>query len=229
MSYHKASKTLTINSTLVAIDETVAEDQEVKAIVDKWVNIANESMVAMGYNADKVVMTTTDTLDGRESSIRYRPTNYPIMTAESFLFAAPEADLAVFNAGSIRLDDQLTGTITEYDILRTFPFGGGISIATLKGNDLQGILETGTVANLGIGGYLQLANAEKKADDWYTKGAKLAADKTYKLALPDFLLTGGEANLEFVKDFQKGAVHPQDFNGIKNDVRDIMMAYFKKD
>ncbi|MFT6970992.1 MAG: 2',3'-cyclic-nucleotide 2'-phosphodiesterase (5'-nucleotidase family) [Roseivirga sp.] len=229
MSYDKASKALTINSTLVATDETVAEDQEVKAIVDKWVNIANESMVAMGYNADKVVMTTTDTLDGRESSIRYRPTNYPIMTAESFLFAVPEADLAVFNAGSIRLDDQLTGTITEYDILRTFPFGGGISIVTLKGNDLQRILETGTVANLGIGGYLQLANAERKADGWYIKGAKLSADKTYKLALPDFLLTGGEANLEFVKDFQKGAVHPKDFNGIKNDVRDIIMAYFRKD
>jgi 2',3'-cyclic-nucleotide 2'-phosphodiesterase (5'-nucleotidase family) len=185
-------------------------------------------MVAMGYNAENLVMTTSDTLDGRESSIRYKPTNYPIMTSESFLYAAPEADLAIFNAGSIRLDDQLTGTITEYDILRSFPFGGGISLISITGKNLERILETGTVTNLGNGGYLQLANAEKKEDGWYIKGAKLMATKTYKLALTDFLLSGGEANLEFIKEFEKGAVHPKDFNGIKNDVRDIIMAYFRK-
>lgn len=229
LSYNKATKQLNIASELVDIDENVAEDPEVKAIVDKWVNISNESMVAMGYNAKKVVITTADTLDGRESSIRYRPTNYPIMTAESFLFVAPEADLAAFNSGSIRLDDQLTGTITEYDILRSFPFGGGISIASIQGEGVQRILETGTIANLGLGGYLQLANAEKKSDGWYIKGEKLSLTKTYKMVMPDFLLSGGEANLDFIKAYQAGAVKPQDFNGIKNDVRDIIMAYFRKD
>ena len=229
LSYNKATKQLNIASELVDIDENVAEDPEVKAIVDKWVNISNESMVAMGYDANKVVITTADTLDGRESSIRYRPTNYPIMTAESFLFVAPEADLAAFNSGSIRLDDQLTGTITEYDILRSFPFGGGISIASIQGEGVQRILETGTVTNVGLGGYLQLANAEKKSDGWYIKGEKLSLTKTYKMAMPDFLLSGGEANLDFIKAYQAGAVKPQDFNGIKNDVRDIIMAYFRKE
>ncbi|PIW05236.1 MAG: bifunctional metallophosphatase/5'-nucleotidase, partial [Cytophagales bacterium CG17_big_fil_post_rev_8_21_14_2_50_40_13] len=228
LSYNKATKQLNIASELVDIDENVAEDPEVKAVVDKWVNISNESMVAMGYDANKVVITTADTLDGRESSIRYRPTNYPIMTAESFLFVAPEADLAAFNSGSIRLDDQLTGTITEYDILRSFPFGGGISIASIQGEGVQRILETGTVTNVGLGGYLQLANAEKKSDGWYIKGEKLSLAKTYKMAMPDFLLSGGEANLDFIKAYQAGAVKPQDFNGIKNDVRDIIMAYFRK-
>lgn len=228
LSYNKETKQLNIASELFDIDENVTEDPAVKAIVDKWVNISNESMVAMGYDANKVVITTADTLDGRESSIRYRPTNYPIMTAESFLFVAPEADLAAFNSGSIRLDDQLTGTITEYDILRSFPFGGGISIASIKGEGVERILETGTVTNVGLGGYLQLANAEKKPDGWYIEGEKLSLTRTYKMAMPDFLLSGGEANLDFIKAYQAGAIKPQDFNGIKNDVRDIIMAYLRK-
>ena len=80
---------------------------------------------------------------------------------------------------------------------------------------------------MGIGGYLQLANAEKKADGWYINGAKLSTSKTYKMALPDFVLSGGEANLEFIKDYESQAIAPPDFNGIKNDVRDIVMAYFR--
>ncbi|MBO3700745.1 bifunctional UDP-sugar hydrolase/5'-nucleotidase [Roseivirga sp. E12] len=227
VSYNKATGKTTINSELVAVDESVPSDPEVKAVVDKWVNIGDESMASMGYTPDEVVMVTKDTLDGRESSIRYRPTNYPIETAESFLYAAPEADLAVFNSGSIRLDDQLTGTVTEYDILRSFPFGGGIALVDLKGDVIERILETGTVTNVGIGGYLQLANAEKKADGWYIKEAKLSKNKTYKLALPDFVMGGGEKNLEFLKNYKDQSTAPTEFNGIKNDIRDIIMAYFK--
>lgn len=228
ISYDKTTKETTIKSELVKIDDTIANDPEVKAVVDKWVQIGNSSMAKMGYTPDEVVMVTADTLDGRESSIRYRPTNYPTMTAESFLFVVPEADLALFNSGSIRLDDQLTGTITEYDVLRSFPFGGGISIVDLKGDVIQRILEVGTVQNVGIGGYLQLANAEKKDDLWYIKGKKLSTTATYTIALPDFVMGGGEANLQFIREYKNQANAPTDFKGIKNDVRDIIMAYFKQ-
>ena len=96
VSYNKTTGKTNITSELIPINESVSEDPEVKALVDKWVNISNESMAAMGYTPNEIVMTTTDTLDGRESSIRYRPTNYPIMTAEAFLFAVPKADLGDF-------------------------------------------------------------------------------------------------------------------------------------
>lgn len=228
VSYNKATGKTTIQSELVSIDETIAEDPTVKKVVDKWVNNSNESMANMGYQPDEIVMVTKDTLDGRESSIRYKPTNYPIMTAESFLFVAPEADLAIFNSGSIRLDDILTGTITEYDILRSFPFGGGISLVDLQGDVVERVLETGTITNIGIGGYLQLANAEKRNDGWYIKGEKLSASKTYKMALPQFVMGGGEANLEFLKNYQNQSQNPDSFKEVKNDVRDIIMAYFRQ-
>ena len=100
MSYDLSTGETVIDSELVNINDQITEDEAVKAVVDKWVNISNESMSAMGYKPKEKVMATTDTLDGRESSIRYKPTNYPIRTAESFLFAVPEADLAVFNSDS---------------------------------------------------------------------------------------------------------------------------------
>ncbi|WP_286745926.1 bifunctional metallophosphatase/5'-nucleotidase [Roseivirga sp. UBA1976] len=228
ITYNKATKVTDILSELVTIDDTVEEDPEVKAVVDKWVAIGNESMAGMGYTPDAVVMTTTDTLDGRESSIRYRPTNYPILTAQSFLYVAPEADLAILNSGSIRLDDQLTGIITEYDILRSFPFGGGISLVKLNGSVIERVLETGTVTNVGLGGYLQLANAEKREGKWYIKGELLNPARQYVLALPQFVMGGGEANLEFLKNYEDTASNPEAFGQVKNDVRDIIMAYLNQ-
>lgn len=228
VSYNKSTAKTTIESELINVDETIAEDPTVKKVVDKWVNISNESMANMGYQPDEIVMVTKDTLDGRESHIRYKPTNYPIMAVKAFQFIAPEADLAIINSGSIRLDDILTGTITEYDILRSFPFGGGISLVNLKGDVVERILETGTITNGGIGGYLQLANAEKRGDGWYIKGEKLSKTKTYKMALPQFVMGGGEANLEFLKNYQKKSLNPDEFNGVKNDVRDIVMAYLRR-
>ena len=227
INFNKSSEKTTINSELVILNENVSEDAQVKAIVDTWVNISDESMSAMGYKPEAMVLITKDTLDGRESRIRNRPTNYPMMTAASFLYVVPQADLAILNSGSIRLDDQLTGTVTEYDILRSFPFGGGIALVDLKGGIIQKILNIGTVQNVGAGGYLQLANAEKKSDGWYIKGSKLSLDSTYKLALPDFVMGGGEANLGFLVDYKNQAANPTDFNGIRNDVRDIIIAYFK--
>ena len=126
------------------------------------------------------------------------------------------------------MDDILTGTITEYDILRSFPFGGGISLVDLKGDVVERVLETGTITNIGIGGYLQLANAEKRNDGWYIKGEKLSASKTYKMALPQFVMGGGEANLEFLKNYQNQSQNPDSFKEVKNDVRDIIMAYFRQ-
>ena len=43
------------------------------------------------------------------------------------LHAAPGTELAIFNGGSIRIDDVIPpGEVTEYDIIRTLPFGEAI-------------------------------------------------------------------------------------------------------
>ena len=97
-------------------------------------------------------------------------------------------ELAIFNSGSIRIDDVVpAGPVTEYDVIRILPFGGKILKATFTGALLSRVLQIGQ-QNRGTGGYLQTAGVPATIDP--------AA--RYTLAITDFLLTGGEANLGFL-------------------------------
>jgi 2',3'-cyclic-nucleotide 2'-phosphodiesterase (5'-nucleotidase family) len=57
--------------------------------------------------------------------------------------AAPSADVSLFNSGSIRVDDVLQLPVTQYDIIRALPFGGGIREVDMKGSLLKKILDAG--------------------------------------------------------------------------------------
>ncbi len=63
--------------------------------------------------------------------------------------AFPGSDLAVFNGGSVRVDDVLEGPITQYDIVRILPFGGGISQVNMTGEFLRKVLEAG-LSSVGV-------------------------------------------------------------------------------
>jgi 5'-nucleotidase len=95
--------------------------------------------------------------------------------------------MAIFNGGSIRLDDVLPpGPVTQYDVIRILPYGGKVVKATFTGALLARVLQIGE-QNKGTGGYLHSA------------GVPTAIDPAarYTLATSDFLLTGGEVNLGF--------------------------------
>ena len=128
--------------------------------------------------------------------------------------------------GSIRVDDVLVGQLTQYDVLRTLPFGGGISYADVTGEQLLQILEVGCVTNKGLGGYLQLSGIVKHDGEWKVNGEPIDATRTYKMVATDFLMQGLEANLDFLKDIP--STTPETVgDGIRNDIRDIWIAFLK--
>ena len=223
--YNPETKLTNIQSELVPINEATPVDSEVEKIVDKWVKIGDESMLEMGYKPYEVVTHTDTPWDGRESVIRHQQSLLGDVITSSMLTSFPEAEAAVFNSGSIRVDDILQGDILQYDVLRTLPFGGGIAQSDMKGSDLIKTLETGTVKNIGIGGYLQIKNLEKKGDNWYINSKKIKTDKNYKILLTDFLMGGKEANLGFLKNIS--SVVPDQVNGEENDIRKIIIHYFE--
>lgn len=222
--YDPESKKTSIQSELIPIDESSPEDEAVAKIVEKWVAIGDTSMYKMGYKPNDVVTHTDEPWDGRESVIRYQQSLLGEVIANSMLAAFPEAEGALFNSGSIRVDDILNGDILQYDILRTLPFGGSIAITDMKGNELIKTLETGTVKNMGIGGYLQIKNFEKRGDDWYINNNKINAKHSYKVLLTDFLMKGKEANLGFLKDIPSEI--PAKVFGDDNDIRKLIIHYF---
>lgn len=59
------------------------------------------------------------------------------MIAKSISVAFPESDCAFMNSGSIRVDDVLLDKLSQYDILRSMPYGGSVLSVKMKGSLLK--------------------------------------------------------------------------------------------
>lgn len=234
LEINKKNHTTTVNPQLKMIDETVASDPTTDSIVKKWTDIADKNYASIGFNAKKIVITTGEPLNGRESEVRRRPTNLTKLIVSSMQEACPLADVVIVNSGSIRVDDILNMPLTQYDIIRTLPFGGGIQEIDMKGSLLIKTLEAGG-KNVGIGGFLHyspdlLFNADSKT--WSLKNEPLNPEKKYRVALTDFLLTGGEANMDFLKkenpEIVKVYPAPVNMSDPKFDIRLALIKYLEK-
>lgn len=228
ISYTPSSGKVSIVSDLVDIDASLASDPKVEQVVSHWDSIGNRAIEEMGYDADEVLMQTTESLDGRESSIRNFPTNLGTLTCEAMMQHDPRADAALFNSGSIRLDDQLSGTITMYDMLRTYPYGGGVVVTEMPGADVLKVLAIGFVENVGIGGYLQSAGIDSTAAGVLAIGGRPIEPGTqYRIWMTEFMSQGLEANLELLKDYTYESPTTLG-DGTRNDIRDVVADYMRK-
>ncbi|NUO02125.1 MAG: bifunctional metallophosphatase/5'-nucleotidase [Saprospiraceae bacterium] len=227
ITFNPGSKTSTLRSSLKTIDDRIEEDAATKAVVDKWQAYANKSMANMGYTPTRVLMHAETPLECTETAIRTRPTNYGKLAAEAFATAWPGADAYVLNSGSMRVDDNLSGDITEYDVLRTFPFAGSIVKVDLPGDVLKQVLDIGLMKNRGEGGYFQTAQIQDRGDQWQINGEILRSDRRYSVVMPKFLAEGNENNLGMLKNYPFQEVPAFAIKGgtLKNDVRDIVMYH----
>jgi 2',3'-cyclic-nucleotide 2'-phosphodiesterase (5'-nucleotidase family) len=188
LSIDKKTKTVKVIPELKELDSTVAFDSTTNAVVQKWNNRANENYASLGFDPSTIVIQSGDSLEGREIYTRDTSTNLTELIVKSMQYACPEADMVIMNSGSIRVDDILYPPVSQYDFLRTLPFGGSIREVEMKGSLLTQVLEAGK-KNRGAGGFLQ-----------YGPVINIDAEKTYRVALTDFLLTGGETNLGFLTE-----------------------------
>lgn len=185
---------------LMMIDSAIPEDPQTALVVKKWMDIGETNYEALGFNAKRVIRDAGEPLDGREDMIRSGKTNLTRIVVSAMEKATPKADVAILNSGSIRVDDVLQMPITEYDIIRTLPYGGSIMEVEMRGSLLTRILEAGR-NNLGSGGFLQYSEAvryDAATKMWTLKEVTIDPKKPYHVALADFLMTGGEANMGFL-------------------------------
>lgn len=227
-TYYPADRVVTVRSTLKKIDPTIADDPATRAVVEKWQGKVEDMMQNMGYDPGQELMTTETPLVCTEANIRSQPTNFGKLTVEAFEAALPGADVYFLNSGSMRLDDNLVGTITTYDILRTFPYGGPMVRMDVPGKTLRLILQIGLVDNRGEGGYFQIGDqVSAGSDGWLIKGKTIEEGKMYNLVLPEFVAQGKEAGLSLFSDYTYDKQERLEVAGaeLKNDVRDIMIWY----
>ncbi len=200
LTIDKKNKTTAVLPELRMIDTTISEDPETALVVKKWMDIGEKNYAELGFNATRIIRQNGEPLDGREETIRSGKTNLTRIAVSAMEKAVPNADVALLNSGSIRVDDILQMPITEYDIIRTLPYGGSIMEVDMKGNLLLQVLEAGR-NNVGSGGFLQYSSAlnyNPNTKNWTLKEVNIDPNKIYHVALADFLMTGGEANLSFL-------------------------------
>ena len=231
--FDEHNKLLEIKSELVSIDEKIPEDPKVKALVDEWVTRAYKGFYDKGFDPLKMVIDLKqDTLDGRDETVRYSQCALGYLVANAMIDAVKGADLAFFNSGAIRLDDKLTGEITEYDIIRVLPFGGKILRVELKGSLLKQIIETG-FSQPGSGGYLQYYGLEQTAAGYKVKNELIDENKVYTAAVADYLMSGMESNFGYLTKENPGVIKvtepdPADKSDLSNDIRFAVINFLGK-
>lgn len=123
-----------IKSELVEINESIEEEGIAKRRVDDWMQIQNDNLKLVVDNPNEVIYSGDDMLDGLESSIRHKQTNMGALFSSAMLWAsADNAQAAILNSGSIRIDDQIGAPIVALDIFRALPFGGKLVDVELTG------------------------------------------------------------------------------------------------
>jgi 2',3'-cyclic-nucleotide 2'-phosphodiesterase (5'-nucleotidase family) len=225
---NKKKHSFNVTPKLEKIDESVAIDSATDVVVQKWQGIAEKNFGSLGFDAKKILMTSGVPLDGREAEIRTHPTDLTKLIVAAVASSVPNADAIIVNSGSIRVDDVLQMPLTEYDVLRTLPFGGGIREVDMKGTLLVKVLEQGK-KNAGTGGYLvhneNLVNAN---DKWLLNNTLIDPAKVYHVAVTDFLLTGKESNLDYLNPTNVDIVKVYEAATSQSDPRsDIRLAVVK--
>jgi len=206
-----------VSVRLKPITSEITADSVVDAEVTRWTTTAFDAFRSAGFEPTRVVATLPSSLDGRQSAVRNRPGSLTKVIADALAREAAPVDVAIINGGTIRIDDELpAGPVTEYDVIRTLPFGGAVTRVSMPGSLLVKVLEAG-MQNQGNGGYLNTWGITKEGDRWMVQGRPLGPSVRYTVAMPEFLMTGRETNMAFLT-----RTHP--LIGHITDLRDIRQA-----
>lgn len=199
LQINKRKRTVRAFPVLKMLDDKMAIDSATNVVVKQWMDIGDKNYASLGFDARQVLITKGDTLNGLEKAVRFGKTNLTVLIGEAIAAAHPQAEAVIYNAGSIRLDDVLLPPVTQYDIIRTLPFGGTVVDVDLSGALLKQVLDAGQ-KNKGSGGYLQYQSIFYTARDksYLVRGQALDTARTYRVAINEFLLLGLEKNLAFL-------------------------------
>jgi 5'-nucleotidase/UDP-sugar diphosphatase len=227
ISFDKKTKKTRVISELKEINSGIKEDEKVGQIVNKWQTILTSKIKEIIPKPSEIIYNTKVPLDGRDTPIRSRQTNLGAVITEAMSFAyQDDVDCAIVNGGSIRIDDELTGSITAVAIFRVLPYGGSILKVKIKGSLLKRVLDFGVLAS-GTGAYLQRYNAQKNGEKWLVKNKELKLNKTYTVAFSDYLLKGFD--IPFLNDMSAGVleIYTPKEKELAYDIRKAVIAYLK--
>lgn len=212
-TFNDDGKVVKWNGNPILLDKSVEQDSEIEEELSSW-----SEGVQTSYSS--VVGSTSVHLDGKFESCRLQECVLGNLITDAMVDHYhgngsgkwTKLRIAVMNGGGIR-SSIAKGNITYGDVLQAMPFGNGIDIVELLGNDLIKVLEF-SVADYSLtkrsGRFLQVSGlivtydlrkeslvrvqkvmvvCEKCKDRHFDR---IDVNTVYQVALPSYLVSGGD-------------------------------------
>jgi len=197
LSIDPATKHATLTAwTYIPVTSAVADDPAIAALVNGY-----QSQLDAKFK--EVIGSSAVFLDGERERVRYEETNLGDFVTD-VMREYTSADVALLNAGSLRasIDD---GPITLDAIFKTMPYENELMTVDLTGAELMAALTRGVsgARQDEDGGFLHVSGLklkvrDKAPEDVTVGGQPLDLQKTYKVAITDFMSSGGDGYQMFV-------------------------------
>lgn len=156
---------------LVTIDSRLPDDTATARVVEAW---ADSLRARLGPG--RAVGKAAEPIDARDAVSRNRESAIGMLVADA-LRAGTGADVALINAGAMRLDDVIpAGPVSSYQLESIFLFPDETRVVTfpLSGARLREVLEHGVSdRSLGKGGFLQVSGVAFTYDRARPSGSRL--------------------------------------------------------
>jgi 2',3'-cyclic-nucleotide 2'-phosphodiesterase (5'-nucleotidase family) len=183
------------------VSRRIAPDPAVEALVRDYARRLDREL-------DAVVGKSSVPLEARSATLRTEETNLGDFVADA-LRERLGTDVAVINGGAIRTNRTVPpGPLTRRDVLSLLPFIDMVVKLEMRGADLRAALEHGLTQTDRVGGgFLQLSGARvvwdprlapgRRIVDVSVAGKPLADDAAYTVAVPGYLVRGGDGYTVF--------------------------------
>ena len=183
------------------VSRRIAPDPAVEALVRDYARRLDREL-------DAVVGKNSVPLEARSATLRTEETNLGDFVADA-LRERLGTDVAVINGGAIRTNRTVPpGPLTRRDVLSLLPFTDMVVKLEMRGADLRAALEHGLTQTDRVGGgFLQLSGARvvwdprlapgRRIVDVSVTGKPLADDAVYTVAVPGYLVRGGDGYTVF--------------------------------
>ncbi|MDR1536954.1 MAG: 5'-nucleotidase C-terminal domain-containing protein [Clostridiales bacterium] len=197
----KTAELLETPTEETAESSDLASDEAVSALIDS-LNEKNKEIASL------VIGTTPVKLEGERENVRAKETNLTNLITAAMIDATG-ADVSIENGGGVRASIE-AGPITKGDVLNVLPFGNFIVTIEVTGADLIAAIEHGVDNAPAVAAHLsQIGGASVAYDSSKDVGSRVlsitldsgetvAPEKTYTVAVNDFMAAGGDNYTMFV-------------------------------
>lgn len=159
---------------LLRMDGRIPLDSGTARVAAKWSDSLRQRL-----GAERVVGASTVTIDARDAPSRHRESVLGDLVTDA-MRAGTGSDVALINAGTLRLDDVIPpGPVTNYQLESIFLFADETRVVTfaLTGAGLRALLEHSVAdAVIGTGGFLQVSGVTFTYDPSRASGMRVVGE-----------------------------------------------------